>query len=327
MQEKRRVLINCLDLDGTLIETDNLWVKFQEEMANQINNDVSLIKLWDSWLKNHLVKPGEDLESLISRYVIDSPNGKLAKAIKHALSLGDKFAVVTFNKSTNYVKFTLALMGLTKEEIDKVFIRCRDSDDCPDDKNGYIMEAVAHFGCLEIIEAAEEDESKLKDPSYPYISLLDDSPDNCDIAEGIGISSFFVQRANRTGHIRVYCDSIHGDDQDYLKVTLPTAAERFALGKSLVEIAQQVQATPVAMPSIVQQLVAQVNVLQAPSEGNENSKKRKLDKINDVNASTAPVSLLRTDETLDPVVETSTNVVKKTRKMNRINSEAKVLSF
>ncbi len=238
MQEKRPVYINCLDLDETLIRSKDLFRRFESDMAEKISNTDSLTKLFEDWLKNHFPQQGENLENLIRAYVIDSSNRNLIKAMKHAMSLGDKFALVTFNSSLNFAKFSLALIGFTKEEIDQIYIRYRDSHDAPENKNGYILDVVKHFGLIDVIEAAENDESKLTDLRYPLVSLVDDNPDNCDAAEGVGIQSFFVQEG-KIGHIREYCDYLHDKSKAYLKVNLPSALERFALAKSLIEDVKQ----------------------------------------------------------------------------------------
>lgn len=305
MQEKRPVFINCLDLDGTLMNSVKLYYRFGREMVDEIKKGVDQHQLFEYWLKNKFPKQDDNLADLISTYVIDSPNGKLAKALKHALSLGDKFAIVTFNMSKNYAKFALALMGLTKEEIDQIYIRYRDSDDVPENKNDYIKEAIKHFGLFDIIEAAKKDESKFNDPRYPYVSLLDDDLENCNAADGVGVFSFHVQES-KISHIKEYCYNMHADSTEYLGVTLPTFAERFALAKTLIEDTRQLK---ISVETGVQAVAGDLHSLLQATNVSSNidtaCSKRKRDE-SDLVAKSIAQSSLYSDEVLDQDSGTAT---------------------
>ncbi len=318
MKAKRPVIINCLDLDETLMKTEKLYERFGKEMADEIKNGVDLLQLFEYWLKNKFPKQDDNPEDLVSNYIIDSPNGKLAKAIKHALSLGDKFAIVTFNMSKNYTKFALALMGLTKEEIDQIYIRHRDSDNVPDNKNAYIMEAVEHFGFLENVKAAKNNEINQDDEKYPFISLLDDNFDNCQAARSEGMYGFCVQEA-KLDHVREYCYYMHADTKEYLNVVLPTVAERFVLAKTLIEDTRQltisvkagVQVAAVDLHSLLQVTSA------SPSADTAGSKRKREE--SELAAQSSAQSSLYSNEVLGQNLETATVAIpKQIRKSPRL---------
>jgi hypothetical protein len=230
-KEKRPLFVPCYDLDDNLTagECFDHVYKNSKYIDNPALNKLANFEgaLAQGFYEMFYNKPQE----LINDFIRDTSDGLLARTIKLSIAKGDKNAIVTFNMSLRYTNFTLALLGLTEEEINKVIVRFREKGEKPTDKNEYIKDVLKELDILDAFNNGSVDNSK-----YPLITLLDDNKENCRSANEMGVLAI----SSMDDPIEVYIEKLHTflkfTKEELMSVTLPSPEERFKLAFEMMPL-------------------------------------------------------------------------------------------
>lgn len=217
MLGNQEIFINCLDLDGTITS---------QEFDNYLRDTKKLTSLAQILpMIKELIGESAKPEDLVARVINDTSCGLFARTIKASIAKGHYQAITTFNMSIEYIHFALALFGLTEDELQKIYIKYRTSPtDNVVNKNEYIIDAIKHFNLWE-----NRGDLNL------FVSLVDDNADNCLAAQDKGVEVFLVEGDKSYGHLRAHAKYLKLQDND-LKVSLPSAQERFQTAKKILKI-------------------------------------------------------------------------------------------
>jgi hypothetical protein len=258
-KEKRPLFVPCYDLDDNLTASECFDHVYRN--SRYVDNPaLSGVENFEGVLSQGFYDMFNNRpQELINDFIRDTSDGLLARTIKLSIAKGDKNAIVTFNMSLRYTNFTLALLGLTEEEINKVIVRFREEDERPEDKTEYIEDVLEELDLLDIFNNGNTDH-----PRYPILTLLDDNKKNCNAADDMGIFAL----SSVEDETEVYTEKLYTfldfTKEELISVTLPSPEERFELAFKMMPLKPKAVEVNCLKRSFGQTLVCRVNAGVAP---------------------------------------------------------------